>query len=123
MFHMMHMMQTKSPYIVTYFIIKMKPACPTCPVVQPPCQLWVYSLYVFPACPAEMLTTLRLKTGRFPVLMGSDQIRLFMFMTGLFSFKYGRFVLMTCLEVESWYLTRTEWEVFQDKTVTLQDKM
>ena len=54
--------------------------------------------------------------------MGSVQVRLVMFMTGLIGFKYGRFVLMACLEVESWYLTKTGLQVFQDKTVTVQDK-
>ena len=37
-----------------------------------------------PACPAEMLPTLLLKTGRLPVLMGSDQVRTVMFKTDQF---------------------------------------
>ena len=80
-------------------------------------------LYVFPACPAEMLPTLQLKTGRLPVLTGSVHVRLVRFTAGVFALKYGQFVLRACLEVESWYLTRTGREFYQDKTVTLQDKM
>ena len=44
---------------------------------------------MFPACTAEMLPNLRLKTGRLPgTLTGSDQVRFVMFMTGRFAFKY-----------------------------------
>ena len=68
-------------------------------------------LYVFPACLAEMLLTLQWKTGRLPVVTGSVQVRSVMFMTGLFAFKCGQFVLMACLKVESWYLIRTVREV------------
>ena len=42
-------------------------------------------LYVFLACPAEILPTLQLKTRRLPVLKGSVQVRSVMFMTGLFA--------------------------------------
>ena len=37
---------------------------------------------MFLACPAEMLPTLQLKTGKLPVLMGSDQVRSVMFLSG-----------------------------------------
>ena len=56
---------------------------------------------VFLACPAKMLPTQGLKTVRLPVLAGSVQVKLVMFMTGLFAFKYGRFVLTACVEVDS----------------------
>ena len=52
----------------------------------------IYDLHVFPSCPAEMLPTLRLKTGRLIVLTGSVQIRSVMFKTGLYAFKYGQLV-------------------------------
>ena len=55
--------------------------------------------------------------------MESVQVRSVMFMTGPFAFKIGRFVLKACLEVESWYLTKTGWQVFQDNTVTVEDKI
>ena len=41
------------------------------------------------------------------------------FTTGQFVFKYDRFILMTCLEVEPWYLTTTVCEVLPDKMVTV----
>ena len=47
---------------------------------------------VFLTCPVEMLPTLQLKTGRLPVLMGSLQVRLVMFMTGLLSSAGSKFV-------------------------------
>ena len=78
--------------------------------------------YVFLACPTEMLPTLRLKIGRLPILRGSVQLRLVMFMTGLFALKYGRLAFTAFLEVESWYLIKTGWQVLQDKTVTVKDK-
>ena len=77
---------------------------------------------VLPACPAEMLTTLQLKTGRLPVLMGIVEVRSEMFVTGQFPFKYGWFVCMACGEVDSWYLTTTGREVLPDRTVTVKDK-
>ena len=47
-------------------------------VVYPPCRFCVYGcLYVFPACPGEMLLTQWLKTGRLPVLTGSVLTLLF----------------------------------------------
>ena len=73
----------------------MKPACPTqfpaclmCNQLVGLC-LWLVC-NLFPACPAEMLPTLRLKTGTFPILMGSDQVRLVM--TGSFPFKNNQLV-------------------------------
>ena len=71
-------------------------------------------LFLFLACPAEMLQTQWLKTGRLPILTGSDQVILIMYMTGLFPFKYGQFVLMGCQEVESWYLIKTGRQVFKN---------
>ena len=67
----------------------MKPACPTHFLFCLLCNrlvsfVFTACLYVFLACPAEMLLTLWLKTGRLSVLTGSVQVRLVMFMTGLF---------------------------------------
>ena len=45
-----------------------------------------------------------------------------MFMTGLFPFKYTQFVLMVCLEEESWYLTWTGWQVFQYNSIGQRGK-
>ena len=56
----------------------------------------------FAACPAEMLPTLRLQTGRLPILTGSVLVRSVMFMTDQFVFKYGQFIFTDCLAVESW---------------------
>ena len=66
-----------------------------------------------------MLPPLRLKTGRLSVLTGSDQIRLVMFMTGRFAFKYSQFWCIACREVVSWYLTVTGQEVLSDNMVTV----
>ena len=74
------------------------------------------------ACPAEMLPTLWLKTGRLPVLTENDQVRSVMFTTGLFAFKYAWFLLMACQKVESCFFTKTGLQVFQVKTVTESDK-
>ena len=74
---------------------------------------------MFLACSAEMLPTPWLKTLRLLVLMGSDSVRLVMFTTGRFPFKYGRFVYMACREVVFGYLTLTGQEVLPDKTVTV----
>ena len=52
-------------------------------------------------------------------MMGSAQVRLVIFTTERFAFKYDRLVIMDCLEVESWYLTMGVKEVFQDKAVTV----
>ena len=54
--------------------------------------------YVSHACPAEMFPTLWLKTRRLSVLKESVQVKLVMFMTGQFSFKYGRFLCTACRE-------------------------
>ena len=56
---------------------------------------------MFPACPAELLLTLHLKTGRLAILRESVQVRSVMFMTGQFALKYGRLVFTACLKVES----------------------
>ena len=77
-------------------------------------------LYVFPVCHVEMLPIQWLRTGRLPVLTRSVQVR---FMTGLLAFKYDRLVFTDCQVVESWYCTRTGWQVFQDKTETVYNKM
>ena len=73
----------------------MKPACPTQFSACLLCNRLVgygfmACLYVFPACPADMLPTLWWKTGRLPISMESVQVRSVMFTTGLFTFKYGR---------------------------------
>ena len=78
-------------------------------------------LYLFTACPVEMLPTLQLKIGILPILMGSVQVWSVMFMAGLFAFKCFRLVLKACLEVESWYLTITGCQAFQDSNSTGQD--
>ena len=72
---------------------------------------------MFPACPAEMLLTLWLKTGRLPVLIGSAQVRLAKFTID--RFKYSRFVCKACRVVVSRYLTTTGRKVVPDKTVTV----
>ena len=77
---------------------------------------------MFPACPVEMLPTLWLKTWRLPVFIGSVQVRLVMFTTGMFPFKYRQLVCKAYREVESCYLTMTGWQVFQDKTVTYRTR-
>ena len=46
-------------------------------------------LYVFTACPVEMLPTLRLKNAILPILTGTVQVRLVIFTTGPFAFKYS----------------------------------
>ena len=102
----------------------MKLACPTqflaFLLLQLPCRfLFMACQDVFLACRAAMLLTLWLKTGRLPILTGSDQVSSFMYTTVLFAFKYSQFVLSACMEVESWYLTKTGWQVFQDKKVTV----
>ena len=55
--------------------------------------------------------------------MGSVQVRSVMFMTGLFVFRYGQLMLMACLEVEFWYLTKkgTESSSRQDAKSIGQD--
>ena len=58
---------------------------------------------VFPTWPADMWP----KTGRLPVLTGSNQVRSWVFTTGWFPFKYGQFVSMACRGVTSGYLTTT----------------
>ena len=83
----------------------MKPACPTqflaCLLYNHPVGfVFTACLYVFLACPAEMLPTLGLKTGILLILVS----------------------VASLAGVESWYLTRTGWKVFQDKTVTVKDK-
>ena len=49
------------------------------------------------------------------------QIRLVMFMTGQFIFKYGRFVWTTCREMESRHSTMIGRQVFQDNNSIGQD--
>ena len=44
---------------------------------------------------------------KLPVLMGSVQVRLVMFTTGWFVFKYSELVFTAFLEEDSWYLTKT----------------
>ena len=77
---------------------------------------------MFPACHAEMLRTLWLKTWELPVLTGSVQVRLVMFTTGQCLFKYGRLVCAACWEVESWYLTMTGRQVLPDKMAAVSNK-
>ena len=67
------------------------------------CYGFIVWLYVFPACPAEMLPTVWSKTGRLPILRGSVQVMLVMLTSSWFAFKYGRLVFTDCLEVKSWY--------------------
>ena len=43
---------------------------------------------MFPACPAEMIPTLQLKTWELPILTVSVQVRLAMFTTSQFPFNY-----------------------------------
>ena len=62
-------------------------------------------LYVFLACPAEMLLTQQLKTGKCPSQVGYVYNRLVRYPVWLVS------VVWCYLEVESWYLTRTGWQV------------
>ena len=76
-----------------------------------------------PASPAEMLMTLQSKTWRLPILTGTDQVRLVMFKTVQFAFKYSRFVYMACQEVMFRYLTKTSQEVLPYKMVTKKYKM
>ena len=77
----------------------MNPACPT------ECQacllcdrlvgfVFTTCLCVFTACPAIMLLTQELKTGRLSVLNGSFQVRSVMLTTGGFAFKYGQLVFI-----------------------------
>ena len=81
---------------------------PGCLLLLLPCRfLFMASHDVFQACPAEMLPTLQLKTGRHPVLMESVQVRLVMFTTGLFPSKDSRLAWTACQVVESWYLAKT----------------
>ena len=78
---------------------------------------------MFPACSAEMLLPLWLKTWRFPVLTQSDQVRLVMFTMGRFPFKYGWLMCTACWEVLFRYLMTSGWEILADKTVTFQHKI
>ena len=65
---------------------------PACPTQFPACLLcnrlvsyvFMACLCVFPACPAEMLLTLRLKTGRLSFLTGGVKVMLVIFV--LFAF-------------------------------------
>ena len=66
-----------------------------------------------------MLPTLWLETWILPILMGSDQVMLVIFMTGSFPFKYGQFVSTTCWEVLFSFLTTTNQELLPDKMVTV----
>ena len=64
-------------------------------VVYLPCQfLFTACQFLFLACPAEMLSTLQLKTGRLPGLMGHYQIRSVMFTTGHVCFQ----VWLVCVD-------------------------
>ena len=107
---------------------KMKPACPT---HFPACLLcnclvgygFTRLSVCVPGLSCSNVTDSTVEDWGLPVFTESVQGRLVMFTTGLFAFKYGPLVLMACLLVESWYLTRSGWEVFQAKEVALQDKM
>ena len=75
---------------------------PVCPAQFPACLLYnshvgfVFTacLYVFPACPAEMLPTLWLKTGRLPFLTRSVQVRSVMFMMNFWISYAGNSIYM-----------------------------
>ena len=88
-------MQADLPYtdrdFITYkpWVIKMSYTVPGLSVAVTTLSVSVYGLSVFLACPAEILSTLWLNTWTLPVLMGSVKVRLVMFETGLFAFKYG----------------------------------
>ena len=71
---------------------------------------------MLPGCPAEMLLTLQLKTGKLSILMGSDQVRSVMLTTGQFPIKYGQLVCKACWDR---YLPTTGMEVPSDKTVAI----
>ena len=62
-----------------------------------------------------LLSSLRLKTERLPILMRSVKVMSVMFTT-------GRFLCKACPEVVSWYLTLTGWEVRQDGYGKGQDR-
>ena len=103
-------------------ILNMRLACPT---QFPACLLCkclvsfvlMACLYVFPACLAEILLTLWLKTERLAILTGSVQVR-----SVMFPFKYRQFVLTACLEGESCYLmARTARFSRQDSNSIGQD--
>ena len=87
-----------------------------------PVSAYSLSVYVFLACPAEMLPTLWLKTGRLSALKGSVQVRSVMFTTGRFPFKYCQLVFRVCQEAESWYLSTTGLECLQDGYSVGQDR-
>ena len=70
---------------------------------------------VFMACPAVMLLTLIPKSWRLPLLRGSDQVKLGLFSTALFAFKYGWFVTMACCGVHGTCVWQ-DGKFFPDRT-------
>ena len=54
--------------------------------------------------------------------MGSDEVRIGMFMTGQFPFKYDWFVSTTCCEVVPGFRTMKAQQMLPDKMVIVQNK-